>query len=103
MATWRCPNCSTLQMESGRCFLCDRSATSCGTCVNFRRSLVGGLGYCALDRRRSPLTGDERRDCWSGAAAELPGGLFAPLVISTPPQPERGLSELEPRPPVNGR
>jgi hypothetical protein len=26
--------------------------------------VAGQLGYCGLDRRRSPLTGDEIRGCW---------------------------------------
>jgi hypothetical protein len=77
MTTWRCPHCATLQVDSRRCFLCDRSATSCGTCVNFRRSLVGGVGYCALDRRREPLTGAEQRTCWSAGAHTSGDGLLA--------------------------
>jgi hypothetical protein len=121
MATWRCPHCATLQVEAPRCFLCNRSATSCGTCVNFRRSLVGGLGYCALDRRREPLTGEEQRPCWSAPVAAEDGGewLFAggldpaessPVLPRTapprdagaaPPRPRvkpfGGLIELEPR------
>jgi hypothetical protein len=102
MATWRCPHCGTLQVESGRCFLCDRSATSCGTCVNYRPSLVVGVGYCALDRRRSPLKGDERRDCWTGTSPEPASSIFT--TAPTPPaQPERGLLELEPRPPLSAR
>src|SRR5918995_7313805 len=77
MATWRCPNCGTAQSASAaRCFLCNRSATSCGTCAEFRGSVVGGVGYCALDRRRDPLTGAEQRDCWTSAAAALEEGLF---------------------------
>ena len=118
MAAWRCPHCGTLQVESGACFLCDRSATSCGTCVNFRRSLVGGVGYCALDSRREPLAGDERRPCWTDQPAELPGlGLFAdtmppsadgapaPLAQAPagPPVAGRRLRELRPQPPLSGR
>jgi hypothetical protein len=76
MATWRCPNCATVQNESARCFLCNRSATSCGTCVNFRRSLVGGVGFCALDERREPLSGEEQRPCWSGAQPLGVDGIF---------------------------
>ena len=66
MSAWRCPNCNTLQAESHSCFLCGRSSTSCATCVNFRQSLVGGVGYCALDKKRLPLTGAEQRTCWTG-------------------------------------
>lgn len=77
MATWRCPHCRTVQVDSARCFLCQRSATSCGTCINFRRSVVGGIGYCALDLRREPLSGEERRECWSGTAQPPADGFFA--------------------------
>lgn len=85
MSAWRCPNCGTLQAESHTCFLCGRSATSCATCVNFRESLVGGVGYCALDKKREPLTGAEQRTCWTGetaAAAVLvtPDGTLAGLL-----------------------
>jgi hypothetical protein len=68
MSAWRCPNCGTLQAESHYCFLCGRSSTSCATCVNFRQSLVGGLGYCALDKKHLPLTGAEQRTCWTSDA-----------------------------------
>jgi hypothetical protein len=27
--------------------------------------VFGGLGYCGLDRGRSPLVGDEIRACWT--------------------------------------
>jgi len=77
MAMWRCPNCATAQGESARCFLCGRSATSCGTCARFRASFVEGLGYCGLDRRHSPLNGAEQRSCWTGADASDEGELFA--------------------------
>ncbi|HEY3524346.1 MAG TPA: hypothetical protein VGK63_11655, partial [Candidatus Limnocylindrales bacterium] len=30
---------------------------------------MGGLGYCGLDRRRSPLRGTELRGCWQPAAS----------------------------------
>jgi len=77
MATWRCPNCGTAQSEAAaRCFLCNRSATSCGTCAQFRGSVVGGVGYCARDRRREPLSGAEQRDCWTSAASGLEDGFF---------------------------
>jgi hypothetical protein len=69
MTAWRCPNCGTFQAESHTCFLCGRSSTSCATCVNFRQSLVGGVGYCALDKKREPLTGAEQRTCWTGESA----------------------------------
>ena len=120
MTTWRCPNCRTVQVNASSCFLCNRSATSCGTCVNFRSSLVGGLGYCAVDARREPLTGEERRPCWTGQAETaadatlLGGGLLSveplrearmhqartrePLEIRPAPGPWRGLLEVKPQP-----
>ncbi|HSL77064.1 MAG TPA: hypothetical protein VK867_08975 [Candidatus Limnocylindrales bacterium] len=43
--------------------------------------MAGQLGYCGLDRRRQPLTGDEIRGCWEAwPAALLPEG-SAPLTI----------------------
>jgi hypothetical protein len=81
MATWRCPHCATAQGESARCFLCGRSATSCGTCAHFRASFVEGVGYCALDRRHSPLSGAEQRACWTGADADAEGELFASAPV----------------------
>ena len=86
MGTWRCPNCGTIQVESARCFLCQRSATSCGTCVMFRSSLVGGLGYCANDRRREPLNGSEQRPCWTGTVETQTEGFFgaAPQTTAAP-------------------
>ncbi|HWH36851.1 MAG TPA: hypothetical protein VNT28_03650 [Candidatus Limnocylindrales bacterium] len=95
MATWRCPHCATVQSESSRCFLCQRSATSCGTCALFRRSLVGGTGYCAQDRRREPLTGDEQRGCWTAAAQPATEGLFVALPPEAARPPAgRGLIDL---------
>ena len=70
MPMWRCPHCGTPQAETARCWVCRRSSTACGTCRNFRRSVAGSLGYCGLDRRRQPLTGDEIRACWEAR----PGG-----------------------------
>jgi hypothetical protein len=105
-----------VQVNASSCFLCNRSATSCGTCVNFRRSLVGGLGYCAVDARREPLTGEERRPCWTGQAETpadetlLAGGLLSvqplrearserePLEVRPAPGPGRGLLEVKPQP-----
>jgi len=101
-----------VQVDAASCFLCNRSATSCGTCVNFRRSLVGGLGYCSLDAGREPLTGEERRPCWTGQAESPADGI---LLFVEPPagvRRERGLLELKPQPgsehkaappPVSGR
>jgi hypothetical protein len=101
MSTWRCPNCGTLQSETTRCFLCQRSATSCGTCVMFRSSFVGGVGYCANDKRREPLSGSEQRPCWTSDATSQSGGFFdataAPPDTAPPPGAlERGLHEVLP-------
>src|SRR5262245_7129819 len=65
---WRCPHCGALQAETARCWVCRRSSTTCSTCRHFRSSLAADVGYCALDRRRLPLTGLELRGCWQGAA-----------------------------------
>jgi hypothetical protein len=46
--------------------VCRRSSTSCATCQHYRRSVAGQLGYCGLDARRQPLTGEEIRGCWEG-------------------------------------
>lgn len=100
MSTWRCPNCGTLQSDTPRCFLCQRSATSCGTCVKFRTSFVGGVGYCADDKRREPLRGSEQRPCWTSDATSQTGGFFdvAATPDAAPPQSalERGLHEVLP-------
>lgn len=45
--------------------------------------MAGGLGFCALDRRRDPLVGDEIRACWEAtevAAAPREGGSAAPWM-----------------------
>ena len=79
MATWRCPECGTPQAEANRCWVCSRSAVSCSTCRNFRRSIAGQIGYCALDRKRTPLQGDEVHACWQAPLAPSVDdqGLFA--------------------------
>src|SRR6187399_1116297 len=81
MPTWRCPHCGTPQTETARCWVCRRSSTACGTCRHFRRSVAAQLGYCGLDRRRTPLVGDEIRACWEARRTfpvEAPVG--APLM-----------------------
>lgn len=98
MATWRCPGCGTVQLENAECFVCGRSATSCATCANFRRSVAAGVGYCALDRRREPLNGAEQRPCWTSAVAATGEGLFTMIVTSDAPRTPRGLLELDRRP-----
>ena len=100
MATWSCPHCRTVQVDSAQCFLCGRSATSCGTCVNFRKSVVGGLGFCGLDKSRAPLSGDERRSCWSGSHALPADGVFS-VILDHPTNTH--LVELDPRPASNAR
>jgi hypothetical protein len=91
-ALWRCPGCGTLQAESGSCFICFRSASSCATCANFRRSVVSGVGYCATDRRHEPLTGAEQRPCWTNGTDGTAEGLFA--FGEAPRAAGRGLIEL---------
>jgi hypothetical protein len=60
----------------------------------FRTSLVGGLGYCANDRKREPLNGSEQRSCWTASATATTGGFFdAPLAPDNLPL-ERGLHEV---------
>jgi hypothetical protein len=71
MATWRCPHCGTPQAETAACWVCRRPTTTCATCRNFRTAVVARVGYCGLDRSRQPLSGDERRACWSGALATV--------------------------------
>jgi hypothetical protein len=66
---WHCPHCGAPQAETARCWVCRRSSTTCSTCRHFRASLAADVGYCALDRRRLPLTGRELRGCWQAAVA----------------------------------
>ena len=37
---------------------------TCATCRYYRRSVVGQVGFCGLDRTRALLAGDEVRPCW---------------------------------------
>jgi hypothetical protein len=74
MPMWRCPHCGTPQAETARCWVCRRSSTSCATCRHFRHSVVPNVGYCGLDKARSPLQGDEIRPCWDAAAAPAGAG-----------------------------
>jgi hypothetical protein len=56
--------------------------------------VAGQLGYCGLDRRRQPLTGDEIRGCWEAwPAALLPDG-GAPLTIAPARSPGEGKRPL---------
>jgi hypothetical protein len=78
MAPWRCPHCATPQAETSRCWVCQKPSNVCLTCRNFRRAVADRLGFCSLDRGRSPLRGDEIRECWDPPAPLLAEGLFAP-------------------------
>ncbi len=80
LVMWHCPHCGAPQAETARCWVCRRSSTTCSTCRLFRASLAADLNYCALDRRRRPLTGLELRGCWE----ERPSNLQAPRVAGAP-------------------
>jgi hypothetical protein len=81
-------------MPMSRCWVCRRSSTSCATCRNYRRSVAGQLGYCGLDRRRQPLTGEEIRGCWEAApAASLPDGVV-PLTSARAGPPDEARQPL---------
>jgi hypothetical protein len=84
---WTCPHCGAPQAETARCWVCHRSSTTCSTCRNFRASLATDVNYCALDRRRRPLTGLELRGCWE----ERPSSLQATARLAgLPGTPARG-------------
>ncbi len=79
--TWRCPHCGTVQTDGARCWACSRHPRACGTCRHFVRAVAGQLAYCALDRTRAVLQGDEIRACWQEAARPEPfEGLFRDLT-----------------------
>jgi hypothetical protein len=92
LVMWHCPHCGAPQAETARCWVCHRSSTTCSTCRHFRASLAADVSYCALDRRRRPLTGLELRGCWSEhpssiqAAARMasvgPGRRFAEASVA---------------------
>lgn len=83
---WTCPHCGAAQAAASRCWVCHRSSTTCSTCRHFRTSLAAAVGWCALDRRRRPLTGLELRGCWterpSAGAAATSGGARGPSTPS---------------------
>lgn len=103
MASWRCPHCGTTQADAARCWACSRSPLACSTCRDFRRSVASRLGYCALDKGREALTGDELRACWQApppADDPLPG-LFGGLTragSATATTATAGASGLPPDP-----
>jgi hypothetical protein len=66
---------------------------TCSTCRNFRRGVAGGLGYCALDKTRVALTGEEIRACWQAPAILEPvEGLFESLNALLTPKPSASLA-----------
>jgi hypothetical protein len=85
---WHCPHCGAPQAETARCWVCRRSSTTCSTCRHFRGSLAADLGYCALDRKRLPLTGLELRGCWTApraaVASALPGASAGVIGATSP-------------------
>jgi hypothetical protein len=91
MPMWRCPHCGTPQAETARCWVCQRSSTSCGTCRHYRRAVAGQLGYCGLDKRRQPLTGEEIRGCWEA----WPNALL-PLSVPLTTAPARPVDDAHP-------
>ncbi len=83
MDTWRCPHCGTTQADGPRCWACSRHPFACGSCRNFRKAVAGRFGYCALDRTRAELQGDEVRACWQAPVrTESYEGLFRELTIA---------------------
>lgn len=82
---WRCPHCATPQDEAARCWVCHRSSTSCASCRNFRRSITAGVGYCARDRGRAALDGQEIRSCWEPVI-----GLQDSRTVGDTPEPDSG-------------
>jgi len=76
--SWRCPYCRTLQAEATQCWSCLRSAVECGTCRHYQSSISVDIGYCGLDRDRTPLEAEAVRSCWQSAhtPAGQDGGLF---------------------------
>ncbi len=81
--TWRCPHCGTTQADGPRCWACSRHPFACGSCRNFRKAVAGRFGYCALDRTRAELQGDEVRACWQAPVrTESYEGLFRELTIA---------------------
>jgi hypothetical protein len=66
---------------------------TCSTCRHFRQGVVAGLGYCAMDRRREVLRGDEIRACWQSAVEGTPPlGLFGAerIAVADPGWPSTG-------------
>ena len=104
VAMWSCPHCGAVQAASSRCWVCHRSSTTCSTCRHFRTSLAADVGWCALDKRRQPLTGLELRGCWTARAAAGPApdpALPRPVPVPNPTWrdlPVRGFVPVDSRP-----
>jgi hypothetical protein len=76
---------------------------TCSTCRNFRRGVAGRLGYCALDKRRAVLGGEEIRSCWQGQPAVEPAeGLFGSLNALLTPKFSASLATVGPAGPRAG-
>ncbi|MGA3029811.1 MAG: hypothetical protein ABSE58_03600 [Candidatus Limnocylindrales bacterium] len=90
MASWRCPHCGSPQLEAARCWVCRRSTTSCASCRHFRTAIAGRLGYCALDKHREPLTGEEERACWERLPAEAIADSVGTEGVAVEPAAARG-------------
>lgn len=66
------------------------------------RAIAGRLGYCALDRTRAVLQGDEVRACWQAPARRetFEGGLFGDIVVA-PQDAEATHAHVDTRTPVD--
>ena len=62
----------------------------------FRASLVGGVGYCARDKRHEVLSGSEQRSCWTASTTTTSEGFFDAVPAPDIVQLERGLLEILP-------
>jgi hypothetical protein len=70
---------------------------TCSTCRNFRRGVAAGMGYCALDKTRAVLTGEEIRGCWQAPAILEPAdGLFGSLNTLLSPKRSASLAMAGP-------
>jgi hypothetical protein len=66
---------------------------TCSTCRNFRRAVAARLGYCALDKTRAVLTGEEIQACWQAPAILEPAeGLFESLNTLLTQKPPAALA-----------
>jgi hypothetical protein len=66
---------------------------TCLSCRNFRRGVAAQMGYCALDRTRAVLSGEEIQACWQAPAILEPAeGLFESLNTLLAPKPMASLA-----------